>query len=73
MKNKLKNKNILITGASDGIGKQIAFTYGSNDANIIALGQSQSGLEDLDTLLSEYNAKTTLVPIDLKNYHHNLE
>ena len=75
MKNKLKNKNILITGASDGIGKQIAFTYGSNDANIIALGQSQSGLEDLDTQLSQYNAKTTLVPIDLKNYQliHELE
>lgn len=68
MEKKLKNKNILITGASNGIGKQIALSYGKNNANIIALGQSQSALEDLDKALSLYGNSATLVPIDLKNY-----
>jgi short-subunit dehydrogenase len=68
LEKKLKNKNILITGASNGIGKQIALSYGKNNANIIALGQSQSALEDLDKALSLYGNSATLVPIDLKNY-----
>ena len=43
-----KGMNILITGASSGIGRQAAITYGKHNANIIALGRSQGALETLD-------------------------
>ena len=68
MLRKLNNKNIIITGASSGIGKQMAKLYCQNGANVIAIGRSQSGLEDLDDSLHEFDNKCTLVPMDLKNY-----
>ena len=46
----LKGMNILITGASSGIGRQAAITYGKHNANIIALGRSQGALETLDAV-----------------------
>ena len=68
MLEKLKNKNILITGASSGIGKQMAKLYCQNGANVIAIGRSQSGLEELDDSLQKFDSKCILVPMDLKNY-----
>ena len=68
MLRKLNNKNIIITGASSGIGRQMAKLYCQNGANVIAIGRSQSGLEDLDDSLHEFDNKCTLVPMDLKKY-----
>ncbi|MEL0232566.1 MAG: SDR family NAD(P)-dependent oxidoreductase, partial [Hyphomicrobiales bacterium] len=53
MYNNLDDKNILITGASNGIGKQIALSYGQKCKNLIAIGRSQSALEDLDLQLRD--------------------
>ena len=61
----LKGMNILITGASSGIGRQAALTYGKHQANIIALGRSQSALETLDDDLAKYNCNVSLVPFNL--------
>jgi NAD(P)-dependent dehydrogenase (short-subunit alcohol dehydrogenase family) len=64
----LKGKNILITGASSGIGRQAALTYGMHSANIIALGRSQSGLEMLDDDLAKYNCNVSLIPFNLTQF-----
>ena len=64
----LKVMNILITGASSGIGRQAALTYGKRKANIIALGRSQSALETLDDDLVKYNCNVSLVPFDLMQF-----
>ena len=64
----LKGMNILITGASSGIGRQAALTYGKHKANIIALGRSQSALETLDDDLAKYNCNVSLVPFNLMQF-----
>ena len=64
-----KGMNILITGASSGIGRQAAITYGKHNANIIALGRSQGALETLDDDLAEYNCDVSLVPFNLIQFN----
>ncbi len=44
---KLKNKNIIVTGASGGIGNSIIKTLNENGANILATGTKVEKLEDL--------------------------
>ena len=43
----LTDKTILITGASDGIGRVVAAEFCARGANVIALGRSQEKLEAL--------------------------
>ena len=64
-----KGMNILITGASSGIGRQAAITYGKHNANIIALGRSQGALETLDDDLAKYNCDVSLVPFNLIQFN----
>ena len=45
--NSLKNKNIIITGASGGIGNSIVEKFYENGANILATGTKIEKLEDL--------------------------
>ena len=68
MYNNLADKNILITGASNGIGKQIALSYGKYCKNLIAIGRSQSALENLDIQLKNTKCNPILIPMDLTIY-----
>ncbi len=62
----LVNKTLLITGASDGIGKTCARTFARYGATQILLGRSQEKLETLyDELEADYPGKTTIHPLDL--------
>jgi len=42
---KLKDKNIIITGASDGVGKSIALALSKEGANLILFGRDQDKLK----------------------------
>ena len=44
---KLENKTILITGASDGIGKAIALALAKENTNLILFGRDQGKLEEV--------------------------
>jgi NAD(P)-dependent dehydrogenase (short-subunit alcohol dehydrogenase family) len=63
--NNLKGKIALITGATHGIGKSIALTLARAGAEIIAIGRTQSALEELDDEIKKIGYKATLVPLDL--------
>ena len=43
----LKNKNIIVTGASGGIGNSIVEKFYENGANILATGTKIEKLEEL--------------------------
>ena len=45
--NSLKNKNIIVTGASGGIGNSIVEKLHDNNANILATGTRMEKLEEL--------------------------
>lgn len=63
--NFLTGKTILITGASDGIGKTCAETFARHGASLILLGKSQDKLEALfDELEISYPEKVTIHPLD---------
>ena len=63
--NLLSKKAILITGASDGIGKVCATTFADYGATVILLGRSQEKLETVyDTIESKHPGKAFLHPMD---------
>ena len=66
-KNFLNNKTILITGASDGIGKACAKAYASYGATVILLGRDQQKLETVfDELEELHPGKVIIHPLDFK-------
>ena len=64
-KNLLEDKTILITGASDGIGKVCACTFADHGARVILLGRSQEKLEAVYDQIEAVNpGKTIIHPLD---------
>lgn len=66
----LTNRIALVTGASRGIGYQIARHMAAAGAHVIAVARTVGGLEDLDDEIKAEHARTgkgeaTLVPLDL--------
>lgn len=43
---RINGKNILVTGASSGIGRGIALTLSKHDANVILTGRNKERLTD---------------------------
>lgn len=72
---KLKNKTILITGASRGIGYQTAYEVAKEGANVIInYNNSIKQAEELEQLLKkEFGTKTLLVKADIKNEQEIIE
>lgn len=69
IKNLYKNKNILITGASSGLGKNMAINYAKNGGKIINLSRDISKMESLNNELKKYNNLDNLFyPVDISNY-----
>ena len=66
-KNFLDNKTILITGASDGIGKACAKSYAAYGATVILLGRDQQKLEAVfDEIEESHPGKVIIHPLDFK-------
>ena len=64
----LKDKIILITGASRGIGHAAAIELAEQGAHIIAAARTQGALEALDDAIRKNGGQCTLVPMDIKNF-----
>ena len=63
----LNGKNILVTGAGDGIGLSIAKTFALYGANILLLGKTRSKLERcFDWITTHTTTKPTIIPSDLE-------
>lgn len=64
---KLANKNILITGCTDGIGKAVTFECAKHGANLILLAKNARKLDKLKTEIQEkYNNNPNLLLFDLE-------
>ena len=66
---RLKDKNILITGSTRGIGLAVAHECASEGANIVIHGTNRDKVEEIVTSLQkQYQTKITGFNYDIKNY-----
>ena len=65
MAKKLEGRIALITGASRGIGAEIAKLYASEGAHVILLARSKDGLEAVDDAIRAAGGQATLMPFDI--------
>lgn len=64
-----KNKIILITGASGGLGKKLAMAYAKNGGKIINLSRDLSKMEELNNNLNEINnLENKFYKVDISDY-----
>ena len=68
MENDLRNKVILITGASRGIGQAVALAAAKAGANVIITGRTIGALEDLDDKINAVGGKATIVELDFLDH-----
>ena len=64
----LENRIALVTGASRGIGREIAKALAAAGAHVIALARTQGGLEELDDEIKAAGGSATLVPLDITDF-----
>jgi len=65
----LKNKKILITGATGGIGKAISILFAKNNGELLLLGRNKKKLKQFRLqILKSYKIKISVYPFDISNY-----
>ncbi|KZY61256.1 YciK family oxidoreductase [Oleiphilus sp. HI0071] len=63
----LKDKVILVTGAGDGIGKEIAMTFAKYGATILLLGRTTAKLETVyDSIVEAGLPEPAILPVNLE-------
>lgn len=66
---RLKDRLVLITGASRGIGRAVATRFAAEGARLILTARTQGALEELDDELRRAgHAPPTLAPLDLADF-----
>lgn len=64
----LTGKLALVSGASRGIGYEVALQMARAGAHVIAVARTVGGLEELDDKIKAEGGQATLVPLDLKDF-----
>lgn len=62
----LSGKTALVTGASRGIGAEVAKGLAAAGAHVILLARTQSGLEETDDAIKAAGGRATLIPMNLR-------
>lgn len=63
-----ETKNVLITGATSGIGKSCAYTFAKKGYNLIITGRRKERLDEIkDFLQTEFNVKIHTLCFDVRN------
>lgn len=68
--NSLKDKNVLITGASSGIGKSCAYKFAGSGANLILSARRKERLDELSQKLkTEFNVSSIVLDFNIKSHN----
>jgi NAD(P)-dependent dehydrogenase (short-subunit alcohol dehydrogenase family) len=65
MKSEFSQKNLLITGATSGIGRATALRFAQAGANIAAVGRDETELKHLEQALLDLKVRCVMIPADL--------
>ncbi len=68
MSSEFKDRIIMVTGASDGIGQRVAADLGEAGANVIALGRNEDGLQQTQERIEGLGGRCLCVPFDLMKF-----
>ena len=68
---RLKNKSIVVTGASSGMGKEIVRRFVLEGANVIAVARRKERLEELAQSLKDAPGKVIPFPGDVSKQEDN--
>ena len=60
-----KNKNVVISGASRGIGAAISLELAKLGAHVILTARSVGSLEEVDDSIRSFGGSATISPLDL--------
>lgn len=63
----LRNKTIIVTGASSGIGRECAISFSRGGANVIIIGRNQVRLDETFSLMNN-SANHKCIQLDLTSY-----
>jgi len=63
----LENRIALVTGASRGIGRDVAMALATAGAHVVAVARTVGGLEELDDAIRAAGGTATLVPLELRD------
>ncbi|HWE79439.1 MAG TPA: SDR family NAD(P)-dependent oxidoreductase [Pseudolabrys sp.] len=63
----LTDRIALVTGASRGIGAELALQLAQSGAHVVAVARTAGGLEELDDRIKTAGGSATLVPVDMKD------
>ena len=69
MMSEFKDKIVLITGASKGLGRAFAKKFIDQGAQVVGVARTIKELETLDDYARTKNNKIIIVPLDLKDHH----
>lgn len=73
-KSLLSGRTILVTGASDGIGRTAAICYAEYGAEVLLLARDRKRLEAVsDEIVSRNSPQPLIIPFDLANLTHENE
>jgi len=70
MGQQFKDRIIMVTGASDGIGQQVAIALGREGANVVALGRNEDALQQTQESIEELGGRCLCIPFDLNGFDH---
>ncbi|MFQ5344657.1 MAG: SDR family NAD(P)-dependent oxidoreductase [Mariprofundus sp.] len=68
MSTEFKDRIILVTGASDGIGQHVAAALGEAGASVIALGRNEDGLQQTLERIESFGGRCLCIPFDLMHF-----
>ncbi|NCO12115.1 MAG: NAD(P)-dependent oxidoreductase [Candidatus Pacebacteria bacterium CG_4_10_14_3_um_filter_34_15] len=63
----LKNKTIIVTGASDGIGREIALRLAKDGVNVLLLSRDEKNLKLVQSEIEKIGSKSSYYVCDLKS------
>ncbi|MDX8384057.1 MAG: SDR family NAD(P)-dependent oxidoreductase [Ghiorsea sp.] len=64
----MKDKVVLVTGASDGIGRAVAAALGKEGANVVILGRKEDQLQVTQARIEELGGRCLAIPFDLLKF-----